>query len=95
MMNVEKAIQNMRNMVGVYALDKAHLKIDNFCRVYYGKYINNVHGTPEPYYVLAGTIMPDNNGAHLSLIKDPTVDDAVWSEVEPVVLSMLVTKSVA
>ena len=93
--NVERAVQNMRNMIGTYALDKGHMKIDNFCRVYYGTYINNVHGMPEPYYLLVGTIMPNNNGGELVLTKELAVKPDVWAEVEPIVATMLASKTTA
>lgn len=94
-MNPERAVQNMRNMVGNYALNKAHLKIDNFCRVYHGKYITNLHGIEEPYYMLVGTILPDTVTGHLTLIRDLTVKDDTWEEVLEYVNDMLAAKEVA
>ncbi|QXO10193.1 hypothetical protein pEaSNUABM37_00234 [Erwinia phage pEa_SNUABM_37] len=95
MFNTERAIQNMRNMVGSYALNKAHLKIDNFCRVYYGTYSKNLHGLEEPYYILAGTILPDLNTGRLTLIRDLTVKDEIWDEVKETIDDMLAVKEVA
>lgn len=95
MFNTELAIQNMRNMVGNYALNKAHLKIDNFCRVYHGLYINNLHGLQEPYYILVGTILPDITTGHLTLIRDLAVKDDVWDEVKEVIDELLAKKEVA
>lgn len=95
MINPQLAIQNMRNMVGTYALNKAHMKIDNFCRVYYGRYMNNLHGLEEPYYMLAGTIFPDPATGRLELHRDLTINDGIWEEVNDAVTNILATKEVA
>lgn len=93
--NPELAIRNMRNMVGNYALNKAHLKIDNFCRVYHGKYLTNLHNIEEPYYMLVGTILPDTVTGHLVFIRDLTIKDEIWDEVKEVVDKLLAAKEVA
>lgn len=96
-MNVtpQNAIRNMRNMVGNYALNKAHLKIDNFCRVYYGRYMQNLHGVEEPYYMLAGTILPDSVTGRLVLHRDLTINDGIWDEVKEAVDDLLAARNAA
>jgi len=83
----------MRNMVGNYVLDKAHMKIDNFGRVWHGRYMVNLHGISEPYYELAGALAPNFQTGGLMLLRDPGIQDDVWDAVNCRVSEMLRTRA--
>jgi len=85
----EKIMQYMRNMVGAYVLNKAHMKIDNFGRVWHGRYVDNLHGISEPYYELVGTLAPNFQTGGLMLLRDPGIPDDAWNEVNCRVTEML------
>lgn len=85
---------NLRSLVGNYALDKAHLKIDNFCRVYYGLYKDNVHGLSEPFYELAGFITVSPCGKFI-FIHNRLVSEEIQAEVCDAVDKILANKYIA
>lgn len=85
----------LRRMVGNYTLNKAHLKVDNFGRVFYGEYMENVHGVEEPYYLPIGIIRPACIDGPLTLIRARDVSTKAWSVVEPFISDLLKTRTTA